>query len=403
MRREPARVVIVGASLTGLRAGQALREQGFSGSLTIIGAEPHLPYDRPPLTKQFLTSAEPVDLALPGAEDIGAEWVLGRPAVRLTPTERTVTVADGHVVAYDALLIATGAAAQSLPGHRKPPVGVMTIRNVENGQQARSRLETGAPVAVIGAGFLGSEVAASAVSQGVSVTLVEAEDQPLARVAGAAAGRFIAELHRQSGIDLRTATTVTGFEADARDRLTHVLLSDRSRVRAETALLALGARPATEWLTGSGVDISRGVRCDEHLRALTPEGTVIPSVFAAGDVARVPHPLAGGQPLLLGHWTHANEQGTAAARTILGAQPLQPFKSVPTFWSDLHGIRLRSVGLPQLADDALVLEQDLDSRRLEVTYRHDGQLIGALTIGRTNRLARHRQDLLRAPAMLDPQ
>lgn len=392
MSADDRRLVIAGASLAGLRAAQALRQEGFTGSLMLIGDEPHAPYDRPPLSKDFLTSeGPPPDTGLPVPADLGARLLLGSPATALSPDERVVTLADGARVPYDGLLIATGAEARRWPG-APPPPGVLTLRGRDDATALRRRLGSGHRLVVVGAGFLGGEIAAAAHRRGARVTLVEASPQPLASAVGPTAGAYVAALHREAGIDLRTSTTVTAFES-RHGRLAGVRLSDGTRCAADTVVLALGAVPATGWLASSGLDTELGVRCDTRLRALRPDGTVVPGVVAAGDVASVPNALADGRPLVLGHWTNAVEQARAAARTLLAPHGPDAFRGVPSFWSDLHGARFRSVGLPALADTEEVRENDLAGRRLEIAYHRNGALVGALTAGRTGRLARYREAL----------
>ncbi|MER6995702.1 FAD-dependent oxidoreductase [Streptomyces sp. NPDC000410] len=392
----PRELVIVGASLAGLRAAETLRCEGFTGTLTIVGDEPHLPYDRPPLSKQVLTSRndQPPGTELPLPDRLDARWRLGLPAVGLDPHARTVTLADGDRLAYDGLLIATGAAARGLPtGEVMPSEGVFTLRSWDDTLALRDRLNSRRRLVVIGAGFLGGEIAAAARARGLDVTLIEAGGQPLERAVGAVAGAYVAALHREAGIELLTGTTVTEFHTDAEGRLSGLTLSDGSRLDTDTVVLALGAVPATGWLAGSGIALDNGVHCDRYLRALHPDGSVVPAVVAAGDIARVPHPLAGGEPLALGHWTNAVEQAATAARNLLRPQRPEWFTGVPSFWSDLHGAKIRSVGLPSAADEAEVVEYDLPGRRLEIGYRRAGRLVGALTIGRTSRLAAYRLEL----------
>ncbi|MFD6325496.1 NAD(P)/FAD-dependent oxidoreductase [Streptomyces sp. NPDC058442] len=394
MSADDRRLVIVGASLAGLRAAQVLRQEGFTGSLTLIGDEPHAPYDRPPLSKDFLTSEDPPpDTGLPVPVGLGARLLLGSPATALSPDERVVTLADGTRVPYDGLLIATGAKARRWPG-APPPSGVLTLRGRDDATALRRRLGSGHRLVVVGAGFLGGEIAAAAHRRGARVALIEASPQPLASAVGPTAGAYVAALHREAGIDLRTSTTVTAFES-RHGRLAGVRLSDGTRCEADTVVLALGAVPATGWLATSGLDTGLGVRCDARLRALRPDGTVVPGVVAAGDVASVPNALADGRPVVLGHWTNAVEQAQAAARTLLAPHGPDVFRGVPSFWSDLHGARFRSVGLPALADTEEVRENDLAGRRLEIAYHRNGALVGALTAGRTGRLARYREALHR--------
>ncbi|GAA3039954.1 FAD-dependent oxidoreductase [Kitasatospora albolonga] len=384
------RVLVVGASLGGLRAAEALRAGGYDGALTLVGAEPHPPYDRPPLSKQQLASEDPADAtALPVPEGLGAEWLLGTPAVALDPDGRTVKLADGQELGWDGLVIATGSAARGWDG--PVPQGVHTLRGRDDALALRAELRSGRRLLVVGAGFLGGEIAATARSRGLEVTVVEAAGQPLARAIGAEAGGYLAALHRESGIDLRTGVTVTAFRGGA--RLTGAVLSDGTELALDAAVLALGAVPNTGWLEGAGLALDGGVGCDAALRVLRADGSVLPGAVAAGDVVRWPHPLAGGARVALGHWTNAVEQAAAAARTLLHPGAPEPFTGVPSFWSDLHGVKVRSVGLPAFADEVRVVEHDLPGRRLEVSYHRAGALVGALTVNRVGRLAGYRREL----------
>ncbi|MEU1123985.1 FAD-dependent oxidoreductase [Streptomyces sp. NPDC005899] len=391
------RLVVVGASLAGLRAAQTLRAEGFEGELTVVGAELHAPYDRPPLSKQALTAAGgPPDTALPVPDGIRARWLLGRPAVALDPRAATVALADGTTLPYDGLLVATGAAARRLPPDRgTPPRRVFTLRDRDDAHGLRAELTPGRRLLVVGAGFLGSEVAAAGRALGLDVTVVEAGHLPLERAAGRAVGAFVADLHRTAGVDLRVDTTVETLLSGPDGALTGAVLGDGTTVTADVAVLALGAVPATHWLAGSGLDAEGGVLCDRWLRALDTEGRIVPGVYAAGDAARVPQPLADGRPLALGHWNDALDQAATAARTMLTPHSPHALDAVPSFWSDLYGARIRSVGLPAAADEARVVEHDAAARRMEVSYHRAGRLVGALTIGRTARLAAYREELHR--------
>ncbi|MFD3733391.1 NAD(P)/FAD-dependent oxidoreductase [Streptomyces sp. NPDC058632] len=384
-------MVVVGASLAGSRTARALREQGFDGRLTLVGDEPHAPYDRPPLSKQFLAGTREFDdIALSPTDGLDVELRTGVPAITLRLAGRELVLADGSRVGWDGLVIATGAAARPWPA--PVPRGVRTLRTLGDARALRRDLTApGARLLVVGAGFLGSEVAATAAGLGVPTTLVETGELPMARGIGAVAGGFVARLHQEAGVDLRTGTTVRSFTGT--DRVTGARLDDGTHVPATVVLLALGAVPHTAWLHGSGLLLDGAVVCDRHGRALAEDGTVVPDVVAVGDASRRPHPLAGGT-VHLGHWSAAAEHAVAAARVLLhpagDGGPPGPAVTVPSFWSDLYGDRIRSLGLPHLADEAKTVEYDLPGRRLEISYHRDGELVGALTVNRARQLAAYR-------------
>ncbi|NIH78480.1 NAD(P)/FAD-dependent oxidoreductase [Amycolatopsis viridis] len=381
-------ILVVGASLAGLRACAALRKHGYDGRLTVIGDEPHLPYDRPPLSKEFLAGGtDGADLPLPVA-GLGITWQLGRRATRLHLAARTVEVDDGTRFPFDGLVIATGSTARPWPA---APAGVHTLRGLDDARSLRAALRRDGRLLVIGAGFVGSEVAATARGAGVDVTVVDPAPQPLHRAVGEAAGEFVAALHRQAGVDLRTSTKVVSLEGVR--KLTGARLSDGTEVPATAAVVALGSAPATGWLAGSGLDITAGVRCDRHARVLRRDGTPAPGVVAAGDVTRWPHPWADAPGVTLGHWSHAAEQAETAAHSLLFPGAPASYRPVPSFWSDQYDVKFRSVGLPALADSADVREYDLGARRLDVAYFRQGRLIGALTGNRVARIAAYRAQL----------
>ncbi|MTE18802.1 NAD(P)/FAD-dependent oxidoreductase [Streptomyces sp. TRM43335] len=407
-------VIVVGASLAGTRTARALREQGFTGRLTLVGDEPHPPYDRPPLSKRILDgdrwtdadgtvgdTAEDLaedlaEIALPTVDDLDVELRAGVAAVALRPADRTLLLTDGDRLRWDGLVVATGAAARPWP--TPAPAGVHTLRTLDDARALRRALAApDARLLVVGAGFLGSEVAAAAVRRGVPVTLVEAGTLPLVRAVGTAVGEFVARLHREAGIDLRTGTRVRSLTGT--DRVTGAHLDDGTHVPATVVLAALGAVPRTAWLRGSGLLLDGAVVCDEFGRALAEDGTVVPGVVAVGDASRRPHPLAPGT-LHLGHWSAAVEHSALAARVLLrreadGAPP-EPPATVPSFWSDLHGVRIRSLGLPHLADEARTVEYDPPGRRLVVSYHRAGEPVGVLAVNRAGRLAAHRPLLVEA-------
>ncbi|MGW4271101.1 NAD(P)/FAD-dependent oxidoreductase [Streptomyces seoulensis] len=367
------RVVIVGASAAGLTAAEALRREGFEGAVTLVGEEHHLPYDRPPLSKQILTGAWPVErAALRRTSDLdalGLDLRLGSRAVRLSPASRTVTLADGAELGYDALIVATGVRPRRLPGHTAP--GVHVLRTLEDARRMRERLGAGRRLVVIGAGFLGSEVAAAARSLGTSVTVVETAPLPLARVVGERVGAHLAQLHRDHGVDLRTGVRVGEIVVHG-GRAGGVTLTDGTVLPADDVLVAIGSEPNTDWLSGSGLDLADGVVCDQHLAAG-------PGVYAAGDVARWHHPLFGAT-LRVEHRTNAAEQGIAAARALLAPERARPFAPVPYFWSDQHGVRIQAFGHLRDHDEAQVVEGAPAEGRFLVAYRRGRRLTGALAV-----------------------
>lgn len=392
MSRRLGRIVIVGASLAGLRTAEALRRLGHDGELTIVGAERRLPYDRPPLSKQFLDGSwSPDQVRLSTTGDVGARWELGTPAVALDRGERLVRLGDGRTIRYDGLVVATGARAREWPGG-PPPAGVFTLRTLDDALQLRQRLQNRDSLLVVGGGFLAGEVAAAARRHGGEVTLVHRARLPLQSVAGHQVGTFVRGLHEEAGVRLSSETNVQSFIVDRRGSLEGAMLTDDREVRASVAVVALGAEPNSEWLARSGLLTNRGLVCDPYLRPILADGTPATDIVAAGDVVRWPHPLTGGRLFGSGHWTNAVQQAEAAAGTLLAVDEPIPFRPVPSFWSDLHGTQLRSVGLPALGTPELV-EYDATRRRMVVSYHRDGELVGAVTANRTSRLASYRGQL----------
>ena len=377
------RIVIVGASLAGLRAAETLRAEGFDGELTLVGAERHPPYSRPPLSKGLLTAADtPESCALRATGDLDVRWLLGREARRIDRARREVVLGGDERLRFDGLVVATGSRPRPWPAGPVPP-GVVTLRDLDDAVVLRDALTDGPRrVLVVGAGFIGSEVASSCAALGVPVTLLELDEAPLARLLGPQVGAFVAALHRDRGVDLRTGVTVRRFLGER--HVSAAELTDGSTVRADVVVLALGALPNVEWLADSGLRVEHGVLCHADLRCEGAE-----HVVAAGDVARWPHPLFDDEPVSVGHWTNALEQGQAAARTLLTGRG-EPFAAVPTFWSDIHGVKLRSAGLPALADEAYVVEGSLEEGRFVAVYGRGGTLVGVLAAGMTRRLAVYR-------------
>jgi 3-phenylpropionate/trans-cinnamate dioxygenase ferredoxin reductase component len=389
----PEKVVVVGASLAGLRAAQTLRKQGHEGELVVVGAEPEMPYTRPPLSKELLAGAqEAPDVVLPLMK-CEADWRLGVAATALDAGARRLTLAGGETLDYDALIVATGARPRPWPGDGVHELeGVHLLRDVGDALALREAFASGRPrVAIVGAGFIGCEVAATARGLGLEVTLVDIAPHPMT-VLGPELGERCAALHREHGVDLRLGTGVEGFDADG-GRVAAVALADGTRVEADVVVVALGALPNTEWLTGSGLQLGPGVRCDDRLAALGAEG-----VWAAGDAATWPHPLAGGDDIRIEHWTNAAEQGVHAAKNVLGAD--EPYAAVPYFWSDQHGVKIQAVGLASRAQHVEVLEEDGDGRFVAVGSR-DGTVVFACAFGAPRRLMPYRKALADPPRLED--
>jgi NADPH-dependent 2,4-dienoyl-CoA reductase/sulfur reductase-like enzyme len=390
----PDPIVIAGASLAGLRTAEALRLGGYDGPLTIVGAETHRPYDRPPLSKQVLTGDKPPEsTSLPEPEGLDATWVLGTRATGLDIERRRLLTTDGEI-AFEGLVVATGAHPKVLSPF-PPGAGVHYLRTLDDSIALRDDLRGSRGLVVIGAGFIGLEVASSAQKLGVPVVVVEALPVPLQRGLGRDMGRAVGEWLRSKGVDLRLGTGVEGLVREGRagagptgdGRPTSVLLSDGTEVEADTVVVGIGVAPATEWLGSSGVDLGDGVVCDESLRVLAGDRPV-PGVVAAGDVARWFH-RGYGETVRIEHWTNASEAAEAAAATLLAdraGSSAEAFSPTPYFWSDQQGVKLQFVGRAAPGDETTVVEGGFDEDRVLVAYGRRGRLVGALGIKRPARV-----------------
>jgi NADPH-dependent 2,4-dienoyl-CoA reductase/sulfur reductase-like enzyme len=346
-------IVVVGASAAGLTAAETLRREGYGARLTLVDAEAGLPYDRPPLSKQVLRGDWDADrVALRSPEilaDLGADWQLGVPARSLDLESRDVLLCDGARVQFDGLVVATGVRARTLPIGRGL-VGIHALRGLEDALRLREAVLAARSVVVVGAGFLGTEAAAVAAELGCSVTIVDPLSGPLIRQLGPDIAARVARLHREHGVQVRCETGVASF-LDENGRVVGVALSDGSEIPAEVVLVAIGAEPVVDWLSGSGLSLGDGVLCDQYCQAA-------PDVVAAGDVASWVHPALGR--IRLEHRMNATEQGMAAARTLLGQRV--PFAPVPYFWSDQFDVRIQMYGRPN-GENFTVVEGDLDEGR----------------------------------------
>jgi len=371
-----AGIVVVGASLAGLRACETLRTEGHAGPITLIGAERHLPYDRPPLSKKLLAGEwEPDRIALrpPAAiEELALDLRLGVPAAALDAEARVVELADGATVPYDGLIIATGSATRRLPG-QEHVANVHELRTLDDALALRARIADGtARVVVIGAGFIGLEVAATARAKGCSVTVLEGLPAPLVRGLGAEMGALATAAHLADGVDIRCDVTVTELSDDG------VTLGDGTRVPADIVVVGIGVAPSTEWLASSGLQLRDGVVCDETLAA------GLPGVYAAGDVARWRNDLFA-EEMRVEHWTNAAEQGALAARNLLATAAggeRTPYAPVPFFWSDQHRHRIQFLGRAATTggDRVEVAVGDPAHHRFVALYGRGDRLWGALGV-----------------------
>lgn len=439
----PHRAIVVGASLAGLRAAQALRDEGFEGSITLVGDEPHAPYDRPPLSKQFLTGrvgAE--DLALPEPVNLDASFRLGRPATGLDLEHREVVLDGGETIPWDLLVIATGASAVvprmwglgsagagttgvPRPHHRALPEGLHVLRSRDDAERLATSLESG-PLVVIGAGFIGLEVAASARSLGVEVTVVEAAESPLIRALDPEIGAAIGTLHTDNGVRLLTSTPVLGVLGETRvegirvegtrvedgwgegirvgssrgedSRVEDGRFED-SRVgdgviRAANVLVAVGARPNTVWLEDSGVELSDGVLTDQHLRVMS-DGKPLADVVAVGDVARRRLPPsrpgvsqdAPAEYIRDEHWTAAGESAAYAARTLLHG-PGDGYDNPGYVWSDQYKSKLQIIGRIGPEDSRVAIDGDLSQPRWAFAFGQGDRLTAVVGCSRPAKVMR---------------
>ena len=383
MTQAPRAITIVGASLAGLNAAEALRREGFDGPVTLIGAESHLPYDRPPLSKQVLAGDwEPERAALTDSEELDEDSIdvrLGVRATALDLTARELTLHTGEIVAFDGLIISTGARCRTMPGTGGLD-GVHVLRSLDDCLALRADFEAGPQrVVVVGAGFIGAEVAATARGRGLEVTVVEALPTPLSRVLGDEMGQVCAEVHRDHGVDLRTGVGVDRISGEG--RVERVTLSDGSTIDADVVVVGIGVIPNTEWLDGSGLQVGDGVLCDAS--CLAAEG-----VTAAGDVARWPNQLFD-ETMRVEHWDNAAQQGSHAARRLLD-EGTGPFMPVPWFWSDQYDRKIQLAGRVRGDDEVRVVAGSVEERRFAAIYGRAGRIVGVLGFNRPRHVMRYR-------------
>ncbi len=372
--------VIVGAGLAGGGAAATLREEGFDGRVVLIGAEPQPPYERPPLSKEYLRGESSFEQALfqplnfYGENDI--ETRFGVRVTRVDAPEKVIELDSGERVPYEALLVATGGR------NRRPPIpgidleGIYGLRTVADSDRIRAEVSLGRKAVVVGMGFIGSEVAASLRQSGVEVTVVDRNKVPLRRVLGEEVGRVVEGIHRDHGTELIFEDEVAAFEGA--ERVKRITTQRGRRIDCDFVVVGLGVEPATELLAGTGVGIDNGILVDEYLR------TAVEGIYAAGDVANHYHPVFE-RHLRVEHWQNALKQGPAAARNMLGEN--EPYGEIPWFWSDQYEHNLQYAGFHTEWDE-LVVRGSTEERNFAAFYRKDERVLAAVTINRGRDLRR---------------
>ncbi len=378
-------VAIVGASLAGLRTAEFLRRGGFEGKLVLIGDEDHLPYDRPPLSKEVLRGEwEPDRLALrrKSYDELALDLRLGRRAVSLDADAHELHLEDGASVAFDGLVIATGGHVRKLPNQPDLP-GLFTLRTLDDALAIRDALKKTSRVAVIGAGFIGAEVAASARQLGLEVVMIEALHAPLAQSLGSRLGYILQQVHERRGVEVHCGRRVTAFLG--KDRVEGLTLDDGTDLLCDLVVVGIGVDPTVSWLESSGIELDDGVRCDATCMSN------IPGVFAAGDVANWYNPLFK-ERMRVEHWTNALEQARHVASSLMAAPgEAKPFESVPMFWSDQFDIKIQGVGRPRATDELIITGGTAEEERFTALYGRAGRLVGAVTFNQPPKIIKLRR------------
>ena len=396
---EDSTVVVVGASLAGWRAVETLRAEGFEGKISLVGDERHLPYDRPPLSKQVLAGTWPPEKAVLAdkrrSSELRVHEVLGRRAVRLDAEGRKVELDDGTVLDGAAIVVATGATPRRFPGTEELSQrdGLFTLRTLDDSVALRAAVTAveSPRVVIIGAGFIGAEVASTCVGLGARVTVLEAMDIPLRNVLGPMIGAHCGSLHGANGVDLRTGVAVAGIRKGETDAGAGggaaagsglvIDLAEGEPLPADVVVVGIGVVPSTDWLTDSGLMLENGVVCDDRLFAAD-------GIVSAGDIARWNWRHDGAQELIrIEHWQVAAEAGVAAARSVMAGRSDAPsFVPIPYFWSDQYGIRFQVLGNPRGDDEVEIAEGSLEEGKFVALFGRGGRLRAVMAIGKPRQL-----------------
>lgn len=382
-------IVIVGGGLAAARTAEQLRRSEYTGPVTIVSDEDHLPYDRPPLSKEVLR-AETDDVTLKPAEfyeENDITVLLANGARSVDTAAKTLTLADGSELGYDELIIATGLVPKRIPSF-PDLAGIHVLRNFDESLALRKEAGSAQRAVVVGAGFIGCEVAASLRKLGVAVSLVEPQPAPLASVLGQQIGELVARLHRAEGVDVYCGVGVA--EVRGTDRVEKVVLSDGTELSADLVVVGIGSHPATDWLQGSGIELDNGVVCDAAGR------TSAPNVWAIGDVASWRNTV--GHQVRVEHWSNVADQARVLVPALLG-QEVPAVTSVPYFWSDQYDVKIQCLGEPEATDTVHIVEDD--GRKFLAFYERDGVVAGVVGGGMPGKVMKTRSKIAAGAPIAD--